>query len=81
MKTMAREDVMINMPSDIDLLRDRPWSDGMIRKIATEELAKLAFEKTAHLQREFMSVGVFVAYWRALQQGATEAVRKQRQAY
>lgn len=80
MSTMAREDVMINMPSDIDMLSDRPWSDGMIRKIATEELAKLAFEKSAHLRREFMGVGVFVAYWRALQQRATEAVRKQQKA-
>lgn len=75
MKTMRREDVMISSSSDIELVIGHLWTDKIIAKIANEQLAKEAFEKSLQLQFEFYRPGTFVAYWKALRKGQIKNFR------
>lgn len=75
MKTMTREEVQISTVGDIELLKDRHWTDDLIRKIATEDVARLAYDQSPMLQQEFTSPGAFVGYWNALREGRVGIIR------
>lgn len=69
MKTTTNGEVKISTVGDIELLEGRTWTDVMIKKIATKEVAQLAYEQSTILQNEFKEPGAFVAYWHALKEG------------
>ena len=76
MKSMAVKEPLICSSFDIDLVNERrPWSDDLLGKIASEELAREAFQKSSQLQQEFTSPGAFVGYWHALREGRVRIVR------
>ncbi len=75
MKTMTNKEVQIVTVSDVELLKDRHWTDDMIRKVATEDVARVAYDRSPMLQQEFTSPGAFVGYWRALQDGRVGIIR------
>jgi hypothetical protein len=76
MKSMAVKGPLICSSFDIDLVNERrPWSDDLLSKIASEELAREAFEKSSQLQAEFPSCGAFTGYWGALRRGQVKIIQ------
>ena len=79
MKSMAVKGPLIRSSFDIDLVNERrPWSDDLLAKIESEQLATEAFEKSSQLQTEFTSSGSFLAYWRALKNDRVKIIRGQK---
>ena len=75
MKTMTYKEVQIVTVRDVELLKDRRWTDDMIRKVATEEVARVAYDRSPMLQQEFKGPGAFVGYWHALREGRVGIIR------
>lgn len=48
-------------------LKAHKWSDEELSKIPNEELARLAYEQSTTLPKEFIRCEAFLSYWRGVQ--------------
>lgn len=57
--------VLDDLIEDAQALQGLAWTDAQLARIPSEDLAKLAFQISQPLRREFPTEAGFLAYWRA----------------